>query len=144
MSLWKLKNTQNINKSETAEATQELTGLTAETHEDQPRLEAIYACLEAQIDQLREYEQKEFIEKNTLPRQIEVTLETFFEEVGVEDPELMAKLYIQEYGVDQLFDAASAKTPKLSVVSVVRLKRFTRFVVSLLHDNASRRFEQAT
>lgn len=99
---------------------------------------ALYQCLEAQIRLLTETERATYSLTNKLPRQIKITFETFFEEIGVEDPELAARLYAEKYGVSQLLDIVAPIALSKTTITVAlseRYHRMAQFITSLLHDD---------
>ncbi len=68
---------------------------------DKPeKIDLLLQCLQAQLDIVRQETDPEITEEALLE-----TLEAILTEVGVEDAQYLASIYMQLYGIDELFDA---------------------------------------
>lgn len=76
--------------------------------------ESLYACLAAQVEALTPEEQEIALTTNRLPEDIETTLVQIFEETDIEgDPDLFVKMYIEKYGIGELFDTLAGQSSSL-------------------------------
>jgi len=88
-----------------------------ETNEDEPeepaRINQLYECLEAQVQEFVQSSTSEVNEEVTLAA-IQNVLKEIADEAGIENTELLAELYLRQYGISGLFDITQLPAASVS------------------------------
>ncbi len=74
------------------------------------KIDLLLQSVQAQLDTLQQEP-----DPSVTPEMLTETLEVILTEAGINDAEYLAKLYMQLYGVDELFDAHAASTTPTTI-----------------------------